>query len=158
MVRIFLFLVLIGAGCNNEEQQQTSTLNSDSEKVQEKPTTSKEPEKTDTQLQNHIYSNKRFKEVTIEKLQEHEFRIKGKGQIFEASFSWVVEDGHEELAKGFQMTTAGAPEWGEFMFTINVKKKRPNSTLTLILFEASAKEGRRQHELPITLYQIYSVR
>ena len=56
------------------------------------------------------YSNARFKEVTVEKIGEHKFLIKGKGQIFEASFSWVVEDGHEELKKGFQMTDAGAPE------------------------------------------------
>jgi len=62
-----------------------------------------------------------------------------------------VEDGHDELKKGFEMTDAGAPEWGNFIFTINVAKKRPNSTLHLIIFESSAKDGSRQHELPILL-------
>ncbi|MEO6488548.1 MAG: Gmad2 immunoglobulin-like domain-containing protein, partial [Ferruginibacter sp.] len=70
---------------------------------------------------------------------------------FEAAFSWVVEDGHEELKKGFHMTDAGAPAWGKFDFTIDVQKKRENSTLTLILFESSAKDGSRQYELPIVL-------
>ena len=72
--------------------------------------------------------------------------------MFEAAFSWIIEDGQEELQKGFQMTNAGAPEWGEFNFTVTAKKKRDNSTLTLILFEASAKDGSRQYELPIKLY------
>jgi hypothetical protein len=99
-----------------------------------------------------IYSNQRFKEVTVEKIAEHKFLVQGKGQIFEASFNWVVEDGHEEIKKGFQMTDAGAPAWGNFKFTIDVQKKNPNSTLHLILFESSAKDGSRQYELPVTLY------
>ena len=110
----------------------------------EKPTASSPAAKT--------YSNARFKEVTVEKIAEHKFLVQGKGQIFEASFNWVVEDGHEEIKKGFEMTDAGAPEWGNFKFTIDVQKKDPNSTLHLILFESSAKDGSRQYELPITLY------
>ena len=63
-----------------------------------------------------------------------------------------MEDGHDELFKGFEMTDAGAPDWGQFDFTITVQKKRENSTLTLILFEISAMDGSRQHELPIVLF------
>ena len=97
------------------------------------------------------YANFRFKDVTVEKTGEHRFTIKGKGQIFEATFGWVVEDGHNELLKGFDMTDAGAPEWGNFTFSIEVKKQRPNSTLMLILYEESAKDGSRQYELPVLL-------
>ena len=50
------------------------------------------------------------------------------------------------------MTDAGAPEWGDFDFTIIVQKKRENSKLTLVLFESSAKDGSRQDELPIVLF------
>jgi hypothetical protein len=106
----------------------------------------------DREVSPKIYANQRFKEVTVEKIGNHKFLIKGKGQIFEASFSWVVEDGHKEIKKGFEMTDAGAPEWGNFSFTIDVAKEHPNSTLHLILFEASAKDGSRQYELPILLY------
>lgn len=98
-----------------------------------------------------IYSNFRFRNVTVEKTGEHRYTIKGQGQIFEASFDWVVEDGHNELMKGFEMTDAGAPEWGNFSFTIEVKKQRPNSTLMLVLYETSAKDGSRQYELPVLL-------
>jgi len=99
-----------------------------------------------------IYSNDRFKEVTVEKTGEHTFLIKGKGQIFEASFGWIVEDGHDELKKGFATTDAGAPEWGSFSFEVEVEKKRENSTVHLILFETSAEDGSRKYELPIRLY------
>jgi hypothetical protein len=97
------------------------------------------------------YANTRFKEVTVQKLNENSFRVKGKGQIFEANFGWVVEDGQKEIKKGYQMTDAGAPEWGRFDFTIEVEKPRSDATLTLTLFETSANDGSRQHELPILL-------
>jgi hypothetical protein len=97
------------------------------------------------------YSNQRFRKVIIEKISENAFRIKGEAQIFEANFSWIIEDGHNELKKGNQMTDAGAPEWGKFDFDIDVEKKKENSTLHLILFEVSAKDGSRQYELPVPL-------
>ena len=97
------------------------------------------------------YSNARFRNVTIEKSEEGSFVVTGQAQIFEANFGWVVEDGHQELEKGFEMTDAGAPAWGNFKFEIDVQKQRANSTLTLVLYESSAKDGSRQHELPIPL-------
>jgi len=99
-----------------------------------------------------VYSNERFRDVTVEKTGDNTFLIEGKGQIFEANFSWVIEDGHEELQKGFTMTDAGAPAWGNFSFTVTAPKKNPNSTLHLIIFESSPKDGSRQYELPLLLY------
>jgi hypothetical protein len=64
------------------------------------------------------YANKRFKDVTVEKIADNKYRIKGKGQIFEASFSWVVEDGHNEVKNGFAMTDAGAPEWATLILLL----------------------------------------
>ena len=99
-----------------------------------------------------VYENERFKEVTVEKIGDDVFLVRGKGQIFEANFNWVVEDGHEELQKGFAMTDAGAPEWGNFGFKVKAPKKDPNTTLHIVLFESSPKDGSRQFELPIPLY------
>lgn len=98
-----------------------------------------------------VYANDRFKEVTVEKIGDSSWRIKGKAQIFEATFSWVVEDGHNELLKGFHQTDAGAPDWGNFDFTINLPIHDPIATLHLILFESSPKDGSRQYELPVLL-------
>jgi hypothetical protein len=99
------------------------------------------------------YENERFQGVTVEKVKEDTYRVKGKAQVFEAVFNYVVEDGHNELAEGFVQTSAGAPEWGTFDFTLTAKKAEPNSTLMLILFESSPKDGRRTFELPIPLPQ-----
>lgn len=135
---LYFFLAISLAACNSDVPQSETITSPDTLAVQAKP--------------GKIYSNERFKEVTVEKIGEHEFRIQGKGQIFEASFSWVVEDGHQELQQGFEMTDAGAPEWGNFDFTVDVEKKSANSTLLLILFESSAEDGSRKYELPVFLY------
>lgn len=148
-MKIFYILIalLLAACSENAPANETPT---DKEPVTVKPEDSVVVDEPVAQLK--TYSNKRFKDVTVEKTGEHTFLITGKGQIFEANFGWVVEDGHYELKKGFEMTDAGAPEWGNFSFTIDVSKKQENSTLHLILFETSAMDGSRQHELPIILY------
>ncbi len=99
-----------------------------------------------------VYGNARFKDVSVTREDSLTFRIRGKAQIFEANFGWVIEDGHDELQTGHQMTDAGAPEWGNFDFKVTAQKNNPNSTLLLILFESSAKDGSRQYELPLRLY------
>lgn len=146
-------LAITLVGCNSNKRQNETITNIDTLKIHSEPAQNIKTKKpTDSLPPINIYFNERFKEVTVEKIDDHKFLIQGKGQIFEANFSWVVEDGQEELKKGFQMTDAGAPEWGNFKFTIDVQKKRANSTLHLILFESSAKDGSRQYELPIFLY------
>ncbi|NGY37082.1 sporulation protein [Flavobacterium sp. XN-5] len=96
-------------------------------------------------------SNERFRQVTVEKVGENKFRLQGQAQVWEANISWVIEDGHNELKSGFTTADAGAPEWGNFDFTIEIEKKDNYSTLILILFEESAEDGSRKHELPIPL-------
>ena len=96
-------------------------------------------------------SNERFQDVRVRKLSDHEYEVSGKAQVFEAAFSWVVEDGHDELKAGHEMTDAGAPAWGNFKFSVDVTKKIENSTLILILYESSPKDGSRQYELPVPL-------
>jgi hypothetical protein len=154
--RNLLFIILF-AGCNTGDQQSSMENKADTIRIHdtvfiEKTGGETPTEKPSTTLPSKTYSNERFKEVTVEKTSDHKFLIKGKGQIFEAAFSWVVEDGHDELKKGFTMTDAGAPAWGNFSFTVDAPKKRANSTLHLILFESSPKDGSRQYELPILLY------
>jgi hypothetical protein len=98
-----------------------------------------------------VYANERFRNVVVSKTGSATYRVTGEGRIFEAVFNWTVEDGHHQLAKGFQSTSAGAPAWGKFDFNITAKKATPNTTLHLILFEYSAADGSIQHELMIPL-------
>ncbi|MBE5396692.1 Gmad2 immunoglobulin-like domain-containing protein [Brevibacillus borstelensis] len=114
------------------------------------PGTSTQP--TDDQDKNdETNKNDSFHVASVEKTGEDTFTIKGKARVFEGNFQYVVEDGHNELTKGNVQTSAGAPEWGDFEFTVKVKKDQPNSTLTLVLFESSPKDGSRRMELPIAL-------
>ncbi len=147
---ILLSLIILVACNNTEHRRRTTTMVDTLKTIPEtlQVTNESKPES----LLPKTYSNKRFKDVTVERMGQDTFLVRGQGQIFEANFGWVVEDGHNELKKGSQMTDAGAPEWGKFEFGINVHKERENSTLTLILFESSPKDGSRQYELPITLY------
>jgi hypothetical protein len=109
-------------------------------------------DKLDNDSLRKVFSNERFRDVTVEKIVADSFRVRGKAQVFEAAFSWVVEDGDEEVSKGFQMTNAGAPEWGDFIFSFKTHKKNGDSKVHLILFEASPKDGSRQFQLRIPLY------
>ena len=140
-MRYLLLLFIILCSCKREQKVESEIIEPTSDTVSI-------PVET---LPTKHFSNARFQEVSVEKTAENTFHISGKAQIFEASFSWVVEDGHNELAQGHEMTDAGAPEWGKFSFDVTVDKEQENSTLTLILYEASAKDGSRQHQLPIPL-------
>lgn len=143
-------LFLFFAGCQSNEPKQSSDTRSDMDTVKTVVTdTIISPSIVDTQK---VYGNSRFKDVKVVRTGAESFQITGKAQIFEASFNWVIEDGHNELKSGYTMADAGAPEWGNFSFTVDAPKKAPNSTLHIILFEASAKDGSRQHELPLLLY------
>ncbi|MEJ7611424.1 MAG: Gmad2 immunoglobulin-like domain-containing protein [Ferruginibacter sp.] len=146
MRSIYFLAIILCSACNNDQQKVTPV-----EKDTATTSPPKQPELIAPAIPGETYSNKAFKDVTVESIAKDSFRVKGKGRIFEANFSWVVEDGHDELKKGYQMTDAGAPEWGNFDFKFAVRKKRENSTLTLILFESSAEDGRRLHELPVAL-------
>ncbi|MFD2371196.1 Gmad2 immunoglobulin-like domain-containing protein [Brevibacillus sp. GCM10020057] len=97
------------------------------------------------------YANDIFQKVTVRKTGPDTFEVKGQARVFEAVVSYVVEDGHNELARGSIQASAGAPAWGDFSRTIQVKKAQQNSTLTLILFETSPKDGSRRMELIIPL-------
>ncbi|MBK9254617.1 MAG: Gmad2 immunoglobulin-like domain-containing protein [Saprospiraceae bacterium] len=145
----FLLSFFLLFACNNKEQKSTTTEPETSLTIPDTLQVSKEAVPEVSSLK--TYANQRFKDVTVERIGQDTFLVRGLGQIFEANFNWVVEDGHNELKKGFQMTDAGAPEWGKFEFPIHVQKQRSNSTLMLILFESSPKDGSRQHQLLITL-------
>jgi hypothetical protein len=155
------FCALIFFSCNDADvhnQQRQDSLSVADTPLRQTPQiispatdTAMLPETSKDTNTTKIYQNKRFRNVKVEKTGEHNYRVTGEAQVFEAAFSWVVEDGHNELKQGHEQTDAGAPEWGKFSFEVSVSKRKPNSTLMLILFEASAKDGSRQYELPIAL-------
>ncbi len=132
------------------KETKSSDTKSDENFVANDTIQTSEPVEPEKEVVNE-FANERFRQVTIEKKEEDKYRVQGHAQVFEASINWVVEDGHNELKNGFATTDAGAPKWGKFDFTVEVKKTNEYSTLHIILFEVSAKNGSRQYELPIPL-------
>lgn len=141
---IIMFLIILFVSCN-KESKRIPKIN---EQLPDKDTVNTSLPDTITEKK---YSNARFREVIVEKIAENKFQVKGEAQIFEANFSWIVEDGHNELKSGFEQTDAGAPAWGKFDFSFEVLKSNKETTLTLVLFETSAEDGSPQHQLPIPL-------
>ncbi|WP_078548169.1 BsuPI-related putative proteinase inhibitor [Litchfieldia alkalitelluris] len=73
-----------------------------------------------------------------------EYTVTGEARVFEASFFYSVEDGHDYLVKEtvFQ-ADEGAPSWSPFEINISIPSDKlpSNGTATLVLYERSAKDG-----------------
>ncbi|HEV7333022.1 MAG TPA: Gmad2 immunoglobulin-like domain-containing protein [Flavisolibacter sp.] len=152
VVTAITLLLLVACGNPDSGTANTVTDDTTSRKTADSPVSPRPIADTTANLpRRKIYSNERFRNVNVEKVDDSTFRVSGQGQIFEARFGWIVEDGHYELASGFESTAAGAPAWGDFSFLVTAAKKRSNSIRHLVLFETSAKDGSRQHRLPIPL-------
>nr|MBS0038132.1 Gmad2 immunoglobulin-like domain-containing protein [Saprospiraceae bacterium] len=145
-------LILLLAGCTSTGEDRATKEDDTKEITSENGERAEEKPEGLMPTPSKLYSNERFREVWVERVGEHSFRVQGQARVFEATVNWVVEDGHMELKEGFVTADAGGPEWGAFDFTLEVQKERTHSSLTLILFESSAKDGSRQGELPIPLY------
>ncbi len=97
-------------------------------------------------------SNEIFKEVVVKRVAEDSFKISGQARIHEANVRWELEDGHNELGNGFATATTAAPNWGNFSFVVAAPKDNENTSIHIILFEESMKDGKRKNSLPIYLY------
>ncbi|CAM3850697.1 Gmad2 immunoglobulin-like domain-containing protein [Alkalicoccus chagannorensis] len=101
-----------------------------------------------------IYENESFRIFSAE-ADDHTIHIEGEARVFEATVSYVVVENGTEILDGFTTATAGGPEWGEFDLEIDVVEMDEAGTrdLTVTLFEESAEDGSRTHELdiPITI-------
>ncbi|WP_127531272.1 Gmad2 immunoglobulin-like domain-containing protein [Paenibacillus kobensis] len=76
------------------------------------------------------------------------FTVRGEARVFEASFSYSFEDGHNVLAEGHVTADMGAPEWGKFEFTVTFDEAT-NPFGILTIYESSAKDGS-----PVNVLQI----
>ncbi|QST00793.1 hypothetical protein IMZ31_04245 [Pontibacillus sp. ALD_SL1] len=87
--------------------------------------------------------NQAFRNVKVEG-ENGQYTVSGEARVFEGSFMYNVEDGHQVLVSDTPVQVSeGAPGWGEFEFTVEISEDQlPTSgTLTLMLYEISAKDG-----------------
>lgn len=78
------------------------------------------------------------------------FLVTGEARVYEATFEWMLEDGHNILASGIVTADQAAPEWGKFEFEVSYDNAS-NPTLSLIFHVSSAENGEIEHQLIIPL-------
>ena len=108
---IYLFILILLTACGDNHKNDNADTISDSVNTVIDSSAVKKSDSLDSAKQ---FANERFKEVTVKQVGTDQYVVEGKAQIFEANFGWVVEDGHNELKKGFEMADAGAPDMGKF--------------------------------------------
>lgn len=153
MIIVTFFIV---SGCQ-KENTNISNPNVKVNENQEENKNGKENETDKGQTNNEtkekvILENEAFRVVAPVSNQKVNgmFIVEGKARVFEASFQYRLEDGHNVLAEGHVMASKGAPEWGDFKFEIHYSgATSPHAVL--VLFEGSPKDGSPQHELSIPL-------
>jgi Intracellular proteinase inhibitor/Immunoglobulin-like domain of bacterial spore germination len=82
-----------------------------------------------------------------------EYKVSGEARVFEASFAYLVTDGHEVFVEGHDQTSEGAPAWAPFSFEITIPEEDLpiNGTLMLELFYYSPKDGEKTDILAVPL-------
>ncbi|MCC3355560.1 BsuPI-related putative proteinase inhibitor [Bacillus sp. REN16] len=73
-----------------------------------------------------------------------EYTVTGEVRVFEATFFYSVEDGHDYvIPETVQNASEGAPAWAPFEIKISIPKDKipTNGALILHLYERSAKDG-----------------
>jgi hypothetical protein len=79
------------------------------------------------------------------------FRVTGTANTFEATFQYeVVDPDGNVVAKDFEMATSGSGQRGTFDF-MTKSFESPAGTGALVVFEYSAKDGSRIHEVRIPI-------
>jgi hypothetical protein len=72
-----------------------------------------------------------------------QYIVTGVARVFEGNMRYAVSDGHNYLVDDFVTLEMGAPHWSTFELKLDIPEESLpyNGTLTLELFEESAKDG-----------------
>jgi hypothetical protein len=86
--------------------------------------------------------NNAFRKIEVEG-SNGEYTITGEARVFEATLKYRVTDGHVYFIEDFHTASDGGPNWGTFLLEIMIAEEDlpVNGTLTLELYEESAKDG-----------------
>lgn len=131
--------------------EDTSDANEEDEEQAEETTDNEDGAESEPQV---VLENEAFRifEPAENTVVGNEFTVRGEARVFEAHVMYEFEDGHNILDEGFVMASQGAPDWGEFEFTISFDEVF-FETGTVIIYEESAKDGSRINQLyiPVTV-------
>lgn len=120
-------------------------------------------------LGTHIYWNEDLRQVEITfgepALENQAFRnimvsgshgnytVAGQARVYEGTVQYEVEDGHFILDEGFTTASEGGPGWGIFKIDIQIPPEDlpEYGSVRIVLFEESAEDGSRLHEIAVLL-------
>lgn len=160
LIILFVYVFVLTACSNNdadrgsesEEETNTPTNNENSEdeysidnESSEEGHTNAEENSPEIVLENEAF---RIYQPAPNSDVSGDFIVSGLARVWEGNIIYEFEDGHFILDEGFTTATVGAPEWGEFEFTIKLDEER-NYSGRVVIYEESAKDGSRLHELLI---------
>jgi Intracellular proteinase inhibitor/Immunoglobulin-like domain of bacterial spore germination len=100
-------------------------------------------------------TNTAFRNVKVEG-QSGKYKVTGEARVFEGSFHYTVEDGHNYLIEEqVAYVKQGAPEWSPFELNLSIPTEKwpENGTLILHLYERSEKDGSVIHSYNTALEQ-----
>ncbi|WP_135555624.1 Gmad2 immunoglobulin-like domain-containing protein [Paenibacillus cymbidii] len=86
------------------------------------------------------------------------YTVTGEARVFEAVMSYAISDGHNYLLKKNEQVKEGAPAWSPFTLNVYIPQNElpVNGTLTIELFEYSAKDGSIVNLFQVPLEQFHS--
>ncbi|KGP71092.1 BsuPI-related putative proteinase inhibitor [Pontibacillus yanchengensis] len=90
-----------------------------------------------------VSEDQAFRNIKVEG-SNGDYTVTGEARVFEASFLYNVEDGHNVLVNETAVQAdQGAPNWGKFEFDVTIAKDKlpSNGTLTMMMYTKSAKDG-----------------
>ncbi|MYL32260.1 hypothetical protein GLW08_05750 [Pontibacillus yanchengensis] len=90
-----------------------------------------------------VSEDQAFRNINVEG-SNGEYTVTGEARVFEGSFLYNVEDGHNVLVNETAVqANQGGPNWGKFDFDVSIAKDKlpSNGTLTMMMYTKSAKDG-----------------
>ncbi|MBM7554069.1 BsuPI-related putative proteinase inhibitor [Thalassobacillus pellis] len=106
--------------------------------------------------ENTLGDGEAFRNIKVSGSNGH-YTVTGEARVFEGNFMYNVEDGHNLLVDNTTyQVDEGAPAWSEFTINIDLTQEQlpQNGTITLTLFQQSAKTGKPVNVNYIPLEQI----
>lgn len=152
IISIIAVLAMIMTACNDNNTNADENSNTNQNETSTHTETDQNDSSQDANHDEPFMENDAFRLFSPEPNSTvgESFTVTGQARVFEATFQYNIEDGHNILAEGTVMADEGAPEWGDFEIEIQLENVT-SKHLTLRLFVYSAKDGSMTHEMVIPL-------
>lgn len=95
--------------------------------------------------------NNAFRSLSLEQTGDYSYRVTGEVRVFEAVFQYALSDGITRFEENYYQADEGAPAWSAFTLDVTIPEAHRGKSITLELFEYSAKDGSITRQILIPL-------